>query len=79
MADKAKDRGRRAIRVDIGGEGPFLLQHLKEERMKKATDVEMVRGGALRELMREGHPANSQSSDSMEVLDQSATGLQQTQ
>lgn len=47
--------------------------------MKKAIDVEMVRGGALRELMGEGHPANSQSSGSMEVLDQSATGLQQTQ
>lgn len=29
MTDKAKDRGRHAIRVGIGGEGPFL-QHLKE-------------------------------------------------
>lgn len=44
--------------------------------MKKATDVEMVRGGVLRELMGQGHPANSQSVGSMEVLDQGATGLQ---
>lgn len=44
--------------------------------MKKAIDVEMVRGGALRELMGESHLANSQSMGSMEVLDQSATGLQ---
>lgn len=43
--------------------------------MKKATDVGMVRGGVLRELMGPGHPVKGQSMGSKEVLDQSATGL----
>lgn len=46
--------------------------------MKKATDVERVRGGVLRELMGQGHPVKSQSVGSKEVLERSAAGLQRT-